>query len=205
MNNSKELIDGRHLRSIQTRQKLLEAGRQVFLKEGFQKATIAQIIKLAKTGYGTAYVHFSGKDDLLIVLMEDLMAAFFKIAETPFFPESKEEAKRIIYHQTLSFLRLSETERNMMRVFAEAIGLSSAIDQKWASIRQKFIQGITRDIRYSQQKGLARKDLQAELVASGWFFSNEMYQWQIVRNEHSAPIEEIATTLVTIYTDGLYL
>lgn len=205
MNNSKEIIDGRHLRSIQTRQKLLEAGRKIFLKEGFQKATISQIIKLAKTGYGTAYVHFTGKDDLLIVLMEDLMEKFFEIAETPFFPETKEAAKRIIFSQTLTFLKLSESERDMMQVFAEAIGLSAAIDRKWGEIRKKFIQCITKDITYSQQKGLARTDLQAELVASGWFFSNEMYQWQIVRNQHTASIEEIATTLVTMYTDGLYL
>ncbi len=204
MENSKEQTDGRHLRSLQTRQKLLAAAREVFLEEGFQKSTISQVIKRAKTGYGTAYVHFTGKDDLLIVLMEDVMAAFYEIAEMPFQPTSLEEAQRLIKNQTLTFLTMAESERQMLQVFAEAIGISPAATAKWKEIREKFIQRISKDIAYSQQHGLARQDVNAELVARGWFFSNEMYQWEIVRNEHQASIEEIAQTLTAIYTNGLY-
>ncbi len=204
MEHSKTMTDGRHLRSQQTRQKLLDAARHVFLEEGFQKSTISQIIKRAKTGYGTAYVHFTGKDDLLIVLMEDVMEAFYSIAEMPFFPASKEEAQKMILKQTMTFLQMAESERKMLQVFAEAIGVSSAAQQKWTEIREKFIQRIAQDISYSQQICLARHDVQAELVARGWFYMHEMYLWEIVRNEHTVPLEEIAKTLTAIYTGGLY-
>ncbi|MFY0545329.1 TetR/AcrR family transcriptional regulator [Brevibacillus sp. H7] len=202
--HSKTMTDGRHLRSQQTRQKLLEAARHVFLEEGFQKSTISQIIKRAKTGYGTAYVHFTGKDDLLIVLMEDVMAAFYSIAELPFFPASKAEAQKMILNQTTTFLKMAESERNMLQVFAEAIGVSSAARQKWTEIREKFIQRIAQDITYSQQNGLARSDVQPELVARGWFYAHEMYLWDIVRNEHTVSLDDIAMTLTAIYTGGLY-
>lgn len=204
MDNAKEQLDGRHLRSIQTRKRLLAAAREVFLQEGFQKSTISQVIKRANTGYGTAYVHFTGKDELLIVLMEDVMAAFYEIAELPFFPVEKEEAERLIMHQTISFLQMAESERDMLQIFAEAIGVSAAAEHKWREIREKFIRRISVDIAYSQQHGLARADLDAELVARGWFFSHEMYLWEIVRNQHRAPLEEIARTLTFIYTGGLY-
>lgn len=205
MDNTKQ-IDGRHLRSIKTRQKLLNAARQVFLTEGFQNATINQMIKLAKTGYGTAYAHFpGGKDELLIVLMEDVMQKFFEIAETPFHPASKEEVKEIVLSQVLAFLKIAESEREMMKVFKEAIGFSSDANQKWEEIRQNFIDSITKDITYSQRKGLARTDLKPELVARSWFYANEMYQWEIVHNRHQDSLGEIAITLTTMYTDGLYL
>ncbi|MDK8210458.1 TetR family transcriptional regulator, partial [Bacillus subtilis] len=42
--NENNIEDKRHLRSIKTRQKLLEAAREVFIQEGFHKATITQII-----------------------------------------------------------------------------------------------------------------------------------------------------------------
>ncbi|NGQ96175.1 TetR/AcrR family transcriptional regulator [Brevibacillus sp. SYP-B805] len=197
-------MDGRHLRALITRQKLLEAARVVFLEEGFQKATISQVIKRANTGYGTAYVHFSGKDDLLIVLMDDVMAAFYEIAERPFFPTTREEAHSMIYHQTITFLQMAESERKMLQVFAEAIGVSPAVDGKWREIREKFIRRISRDIAYAQQHGLARSDVNPELVARGWFFSHEMYLWEIVRGETLAPLDEIAQTLTAIYTGGLY-
>ena len=64
--NENNIEDKRHLRSIKTRQKFSEAAREVFIQEGFHKATITQIIKKARVGYGTAYVHFEGKEDFLV-------------------------------------------------------------------------------------------------------------------------------------------
>ncbi|MGE7274513.1 hypothetical protein ACQKK5_24075 [Brevibacillus panacihumi] len=92
-----------------------------------------------------------------------------------------------------------------MKVFSEAIGLSQTINQKWEEIRQRFIQSITKDITYSQVKGLARTDLKAEVVARSWFFSNEMYQWEIVFKKNDYTLEEIAHTLTTMYVDAIYL
>jgi AcrR family transcriptional regulator len=203
--NMKEGIDKRHLRSILTKEKLLQAAKEIFLQEGFQKATISQIIKKAKVGYGTAYVHFEGKDDILIILMEDVMEQFYKIAETPFSPASKEEAEQIIQKQAQAFLKLAEKERRMMQVFEQAIGISPAASNKWKEIREKFIQRISKDVAYSQKNGLARTGLSCELVARGWFFTNEMYLWEIVRNEHQASVEDIASTITAVYASGIYL
>ncbi|WP_285767154.1 TetR/AcrR family transcriptional regulator [Peribacillus sp. SI8-4] len=197
--------DKRHLRSIMTRQKLMEAAKEIFLEEGYQAAVISQIIKRANIGYGTAYVHFKGKEDLLIVLMENVMEQFYEIAETSFFPNSKNEARQIINNQAKSFLLMAEAERNMLQVFEQAIGISTVISDKWKAIRLKFTQRISKDIAYAQQKGLARADLNHELVAKGWFFTNEMYLWEIVRNEHQSTVEEIAQTITSVYVEGLYL
>ncbi|MEH7352420.1 TetR/AcrR family transcriptional regulator [Neobacillus drentensis] len=201
----KKTEDKRHLRSIITRQKLLEAAKEVFLQEGFQKATISQMIKKANIGYGTAYVHFEGKEDLLIVLMEDVMERFYEIAEISFLPKSKQEAEEIIHKQAKAFLLMAEAERDMMQVFEQAIGFSALISDKWKAIREKFIQRISMDIAYAQQSGLARVELNHVLVARGWFFTNEMYLWEIVRDEHHASVEEIAKTITAVYVTGLYI
>ncbi|MGE6376081.1 TetR/AcrR family transcriptional regulator [Peribacillus muralis] len=197
--------DKRHLRSMMTRQKLLEAAKEIFLEEGYQASVISQMIKRANIGYGTAYVHFKGKEDLLIVLMENVMEQFYEIAETSFFPKSKDEARQIINNQAKAFLIMAEAERNMLQVFEQAIGMSAVISEKWKAIRLKFTQRISKDIDYAQQKGLARAELNHELVAKGWFFTNEMYLWEIVRNEHQSSVEEIAQTITSVYVEGLYV
>lgn len=197
--------DKRHLRSMMTRQKLLEAAKEIFLEEGYQAAVISQMIKRANIGYGTAYVHFRGKEDLLIVLMENVMGQFYEIAETSFFPKSKDEARQIINNQAKAFLLMAEAERNMLQVFEQAIGMSAVISDKWKAIRLKFTQRISKDVAYAQQKGLARAKLNHEIVAKGWFFTNEMYLWEIVRNEHQSSVEEIAQTITSVYVEGLYL
>jgi hypothetical protein len=79
------------------------------------------------------------------------------------------------------------------------------ISDKWRSIREKFIHRISKDVVYAQQNGLARAELNHELVARGWFFTNEMYLWEIVRNEHQCSVEEVAETMTSLYVTGLYL
>lgn len=204
MKKSSEKLPSRKLRSLETRKKLLAAGREQFIESGFQKTTIAQIIKRANTGYGTAYVHFKGKDDLLMQLMEEVMDRFYEIAELPFKPQSKQEAYDIIEKQAILFLEMANEERSMMQVIEEAIRLSEDVNRKWKDIRERFIKRIAQDIAYSQANGLARSDVDHNLVARGWFFANEMYLWEIVKNEYGFTVEEIAHNLTAVYTGGIY-
>ncbi|WP_214855805.1 TetR/AcrR family transcriptional regulator [Exiguobacterium sp. s166] len=204
MKSNESKMDKRHLRTVRTREKLLVAARAVFLENDFQTTTISQIIKRAGVGYGTAYVHFEGKDELLIVLMEDVMDRFHQVAEQPFEPRTAEEAKKQIEQQATAFLQLAEQEREMLRVVEQAIGVSYVIRTKWKQIRERFIERISRDIHYAQAAGLARPDLNPTLVARGWFFANEMYLFEVVREETTASIAEIAKTLTAVYTTGLY-
>ncbi|WP_028401758.1 TetR/AcrR family transcriptional regulator [Ectobacillus panaciterrae] len=199
-----DTMSPRKLRSLQTREKLLQAGRDIFSEYGFHKATISQIIKKANTGYGTAYVHFKGKDDLLIQLMEEVMNHFYEIAELSFEPKTKQEAYEMIEKQTHAFLKMANEERAMMQAIEEAIRMSDEVRMKWEEIRERFIQRIAQDIAYSQQNRLARTDLNNQFIARGWFFTNEMYLWEIVRNGRDVPVKEIAHNLTAMYTGGLY-
>lgn len=205
MNIEEKPTDGRNLRSIITRQKLLDAARELFYEIGFERTTISQIIKRAKTGYGTAYVHFKGKDDILILLMENVMGEFLEMAKTPFLPTTKDQAKHLVLKQVTTFLNMAKSNEKIMKVFSEAISLSPTINGKWNEIRQTNIHYITKDITYAQNNGLARTDLKAEVIARSWFFTNENYQWDIIRNDTTATIEEIAWTITTMYIDGLYM
>ncbi len=204
MSGETKQIDGRNMRSIATKQKLLDAARDVFYECGFKKTTISQIIKRAETGYGTAYVHFKGKDEILIALMETVMQEFLDMAHTPFLPTSKEEAKELVLKQVTAFLTMAKSNKDIMKVFAEAISLSPAVNEKWDDIRKTNIHFIIRDITYAQSQDLVRSDLKIDIVARSWFLINENHQWDLVRDDTSASIEDIAWTITTMYIDGLY-
>ncbi|HDR8183986.1 TPA: TetR/AcrR family transcriptional regulator [Bacillus thuringiensis] len=197
-------LSTRKYRSLETKKKLLQSGYTIFIKNGFQKTTITQIIKHAETGYGTAYVYFKNKDALLIVLMEDVMNRFYDIADRSFSPETKLDACDMIQSQVRAFLQLAEEERDILQVVEEAIGLSGEISQKWDEIRERFIKSITQDITYSQESGLAQPELNKEIVARGWFAMNETFLWEIVQNDKELDLEEVVHTLTVMYTTGLY-
>lgn len=132
------------------------------------------------------------------------MDRFYEIAELPFKPQSKQEAYDIIEKQASLFLEMANEERSMMQVFEEAIRLSDDVNRKWKDIRERFIKRIAQDIAYSQANGLARTDVDHNLAARGWFFANEMYLWEIVKNEYGFTVEEIAHNLTAVYTGGIY-
>ncbi|MED0960680.1 TetR/AcrR family transcriptional regulator [Bacillus paramycoides] len=197
-------LSTRKHRSLETKKKLLHSGYTIFINNGFQKTTITQIIKHAETGYGTAYVYFKNKDDLLIILMEDVMNRFYDIAERSFTPNTKSEAQQMIQNQVRAFLQLAEEERAILQVVEEAIRLSKEIRQKWDEIRERFIKSITQDITYSQENKLAHPELNKEIVAHAWFAMNEMFLWTIVQNDKKLDLEEVVHTLTVMYTTGLY-
>lgn len=55
-------------RRASTRQKILNAAAELFLTNGFEKTTLAQIVAHANIVKGTFYQHFQTKMDLLVVL-----------------------------------------------------------------------------------------------------------------------------------------
>ncbi|MFC0471506.1 TetR/AcrR family transcriptional regulator [Halalkalibacter kiskunsagensis] len=203
MTNNLENLSARERQAIQTRKKLIEAGRETFIENGFQKATISQIIKKANTGYGTAYVYFKNKDDLFIILMEEVMGQFYKIAERTFSPTSKEEAHNLISKQVRSFLELAIEEKEIMNIVKEALGISSEVEEKWNKIRERFIERISVDIRFSQRNGLATTSFNSALVARGWYYANEMFMWDCVKGDHLF-IEDVIDNLTNLYMNGLY-
>ena len=54
----------------QTRDRLLEAAREVFARNGFHGASVEEIASAAGFSTGALYSNFEGKEDLFLVLME---------------------------------------------------------------------------------------------------------------------------------------
>jgi AcrR family transcriptional regulator len=58
-------------RSGETRRLLLEAAREVFVREGYERAQVEQIAAAAGRTKGAVYGHFKDKEDLFLALFEE--------------------------------------------------------------------------------------------------------------------------------------
>ncbi len=202
--SKEDVLSKRQLKALQTRLNLLHAGKVIFLKEGFQKATMTEINKRAKTGYGTAYVYFKNKDELFAELMDNIVEKMYGVASLPFEPKTNEEAYTQIKTQVRLFIQAALDEQEMMKVIKEAIGVSDIVAGKWSQIRARFIAGISKDITYVQEAGMANKDIEASLIARGWYYMNEQLMWDIVLGEVVEDLNKVAENLALLYTRGLY-
>lgn len=190
---------------MQTRLNLLHAGKVIFLKEGFQKATMTEINKQANTGYGTAYVYFKNKDELFGELMENIVEKMYEVASLPFEPKTNEEAFEQIKTQVRLFIQAALDEHEMMKVLKEAIGVSEIVEGKWSQIRTRFIAGIIKDITFVQEAGMTNKEIEASLIARGWYYMNEQVMWDILLGEVAEDLNRVAENLALLYTRGLYV
>ncbi len=60
-------------RSLEKRQKLLQAGRVLFAEKGYEETSIEGITSRAGTAAGAFYAHFRSKRQFLVVLMNDFL------------------------------------------------------------------------------------------------------------------------------------
>ena len=58
-------------RSLETRQLLLKAAREIFVRDGYERAQIDQIAAAAGRTKGAVYGHFKDKEDLFLALFEE--------------------------------------------------------------------------------------------------------------------------------------
>jgi AcrR family transcriptional regulator len=63
-------------RTAQTQRALLDAAREVFTRQGFAEASIADVVERAGSSVGSLYHHFGGKSELFLALWQEHQAAF---------------------------------------------------------------------------------------------------------------------------------
>lgn len=194
------------LRSEITRAKIIDSAKIIFLEQGFNHATVNLIAKEAKIGYGTVYSHFpSGKDEVLLHIIEEIMHYFYEIAETVYTPKNNEEAYNFTLKNTTDFLKLAVIHRDILAVFYEAIGMSNLIRFKWESIIDEFINRVAKNVVIVKEIGLIKNEnYNPHIVAGSLIYPGEKFLWKIAQRKVKIDYEEIAKNVAGIYTYGLF-
>ncbi len=67
-------------RTAQTQRALLDAARDVFTRQGFAEAGIAEVVERAGSSVGSLYHHFGGKSELFLALWQEHQLAYEQAA-----------------------------------------------------------------------------------------------------------------------------
>ena len=78
-----------------TRERLVEAARNLFLKQGYASTGIAQILEEADAGSGSLYYFFPTKEDLLLAVLEWYKANLIPQVVQPVFDRISDPIERI--------------------------------------------------------------------------------------------------------------
>src|SRR5690606_29707713 len=69
---------------LQTRARLIDAGRRVMSEKGVDSTTIAEIAKVADIGFGTFYNYFDSKEALAKAVLHEVLEEFGKMSDAIF-------------------------------------------------------------------------------------------------------------------------
>lgn len=97
------------------RARILRAARKLFSEHGYDKTTMQDIVREAKTSIGNAYFYFSNKEDLLTSLLEEAARATWARADEVV-ASVEPGAARIavaVYANIMNFLT---SDRNLTRI-----------------------------------------------------------------------------------------
>jgi AcrR family transcriptional regulator len=100
-------------------QRLLDAGRKVFEKQGFHSARVDDIVKAAKTSHGTFYLYFANKEDLFKALAMEAMSEMETLGRQ-LGPITPDDAGRLALRQWVgTFIDIYAAHGSVIRAWTE--------------------------------------------------------------------------------------
>jgi len=96
-----------------TRERLIEAARDLFLRQGYSVTGVAQILKEADAKSGSLYYFFPTKEDLLLTVLETYKELLWPMVIQPVFDRISDPIERVFgvldgYRQMLMYTECSQ-------------------------------------------------------------------------------------------------
>ncbi len=78
-----------------TKGRLIEAARELFLTQGFEKTSVKDILKQAGVNSGSLYYFFPKKEDLLVAVLDEYKALLWPVVIEPAFQRVSDPIERV--------------------------------------------------------------------------------------------------------------
>jgi AcrR family transcriptional regulator len=163
-------------RRARTRQKLLDAARLVFERDGYHDARLADIVQAAGLATGTFYNYYRSKEeifrDLVTLVMDDLFQD--AAGET-----HHDDPVAGIYEANRAYVAGYRRNARMMTVLLQ---IGPHADVLGIAVHDTFQNRIARAIERWQRDGLAYPDLDAVYTANAlsYMVDRFLYEWTVL-------------------------
>jgi AcrR family transcriptional regulator len=149
-------------RKAESRQRLLEAARQLFIERGYHETRPQDIARAADVGYGTFYLHFADKRDCFLAFAEEARA------ELERFVSARVAGVEGVEHQLRALLEalIDYSERNpgVLRAAMTDVSVISTDGAPRTSLVDRWAEEWAAQIRAGAEAGSLYADYDAEVA-----------------------------------------
>lgn len=137
-------------RNRETRDSILEAARLTFLRKGFHRATVDDIMRSARLAHGTFYRYFRNKQEALYGLVADAMSSI----ALPEHDWAHEDMFTAVRADLAAYFRHFWENRDLCVVWMEAAIYDEKITAARDRLRRPFLERIESSIRWGIGEGI---------------------------------------------------
>ncbi|MCA9630961.1 MAG: TetR/AcrR family transcriptional regulator [Myxococcales bacterium] len=183
------------------RQQILECALEAFSERGYHATSIGDICERARIGRATLYQYFTDKRDVLMALLEGILAKVVKaVEERESLSVNLPPALRPTPAQSIAFMRarfiaflslVFEDEATTRLILRAARGADGVVDELLGRLDAVVIESIEQELRLAIRAGIVR-DLDVPFVARFFVGGLEKVVLRAIDEERPLDIEQIA-------------
>jgi AcrR family transcriptional regulator len=157
-------------RGLATRTRVLDAARELFIANGYERSSVGQIAERADVGVGTLYHHFPDKRAVLLALVEEWAEGVLAERRQP--PARALAAvERLGTREVLSgWIRATHDrlckEPSLWVVVIDQAGRDAAVGERLRSVQRESAGSLARLFESLQQRGEVRAEV--DPLAAAW-------------------------------------
>lgn len=189
------------------KQKLIEAGIQLFAEQGYHRTTVSDIVEYADVAQGTFYHHFESKKAFFL----NLIGEFFKMIDQAIVGAASgtREAETVadlafhLQNVIASILKVYQENATLARIFLrEAVGLDPDFADAWDTFTQRLAQMVAASIKDAIERGLLpEQEYRVVSYCIVGMLERVAYHWLAQGNTLS--IDEIASAVARFELLGI--
>jgi AcrR family transcriptional regulator len=171
-------------RELRARQRLIEAAREVFERDGFHAARIVDIANAAGVGIGTFYRHFESKGAMFRAVISNAFDEIYVGGATR--TGGNTDPVKAIELANRRFLEQYREEAPIHSLLEQLAPIDEECRDLYLSGRARAVDRIAHSLQELQAEGLATPDLDAKVAAGAlvamvnnsahlWFTMGEAY------------------------------
>jgi TetR/AcrR family fatty acid metabolism transcriptional regulator len=154
-------------RREETRRRLMESALGVFARNGYERATVDEIVRDAGFSKGAFYVHFDAKEDIFWAMLDERInrqLEAFREAVNAEVPVA--ENLKMIFNSIFALNREDPLWSALFMEFAAHASRDKKVREQLAEMYRSWRDFAVEALNAGQEAGLVRRDIDVEFAAS---------------------------------------
>jgi AcrR family transcriptional regulator len=187
-------------RRAERRQRLLDAGLELFGTVGFTKTTIPMLCAASGVTARHFYEDFASREALLRALYDEIAHTVFERVVAALRVREKTARERIRSGNAAYFRYLTADLRRARIYTIEAVGMHSELEQHRRALREAFIRKLTQATDRLDDRGVDSRLLSAAIAGAA---HDLLLEWVLAARR--PPVEKLIATITTLWIRTLQI